>query len=190
MGEIKKGREIEKSAPSNSYMWCACDKCGKERWVVLKKDQPISPFCKSCSLRFGFTNGKWTRPHGEKHHRWKGGRKYMKNGYIMITLQPDDFFLPMAGTDRRVLEHRLVMAKYLNRCLLPWEIIHHKNGIRNDNRIENLSLMKGRAAHSGFNILQRNNMKLEKRILQLEQRIILLEADNALLKSQEVRNEC
>jgi hypothetical protein len=80
---------------------------------------------------------------GEKHRDWKGGRIPDKNGYILVH-QPDH---PYANSGGYVREHRLVMEQRLGRYLDPKEIVHHLNGDRADNRIENLELFASNGEH-------------------------------------------
>lgn len=65
-------------------------------------------------------------------------------GYIRRNLRPDDPLFVMAGRDGSALEHRYVMARSLGRPLDPSETVHHINGDRADNRLENLQLRQGR----------------------------------------------
>jgi hypothetical protein len=82
---------------------------------------------------------------GPNHPRWRGGR-IEKNGYIHVWIEPNDpmeSMIPNSNKTRHVLEHRLVMARHLGRPLRDREQVHHKNGIKSDNRIENLQLVQG-----------------------------------------------
>ena len=69
--------------------------------------------------------------------RYGGHRKKRSDGYIAV-LCPDN---PHCTKDGYVMEHVLVMEEYIGRYLNPNEVVHHKNGIKDDNRIENLQLM-------------------------------------------------
>lgn len=80
---------------------------------------------------------------GERSPRWKGGRHVTKRGYVYV-LAPEH---PHRVRGCYVLEHRLVMEKMIGRYLLREEVVHHINGVRNDNRPENLKLFSENREH-------------------------------------------
>jgi len=160
LGEIRKGEEIDKT-PRSNYVFQSCADCGKERWVRLRNGEPVNIYCPDCCQR------------GERHHYWKGGRSKEGGGYISIWVHPNNFFYPMCDHQGRVLEHRLVIAKHLGRNLHSWEIIHHKNHIRDDNRIENLQLVSD-DRHKQLTLLETRIRKLETKVEEQSKQISLL----------------
>ena len=166
LGEIRRGKDLGYSS-GVKLIWHACIECGKERWVQVRLVKPLTlkaVLCLPCSKK------------GERSSLWKGGRPKQGQGYIEIKLSPDDFFYSMVMRNGYVLEHRLVVAKALGRNLHRWEIVHHKNHIRDDNRIENLQLVSD-DRHKQLTLL-------ETRIARLEKRVTLLEAENTLLRRE------
>ena len=107
-------------------------KAGKKTGVKLKV------LFKGRRLNTGRTHFKKGVPNnvGKNNPMWKGGYK-RKDGYIMIL----DHQHPRANKHGYILEHRLIMEKTLGRHLESTEAVHHINGIKDDNRPENLSVM-------------------------------------------------
>jgi len=85
--------------------------------------------------------GQTVRPLGRQ---WKGESFITESGYRMLSIAAGDPILdPMRYVNGHVLEHRAVMARALGRPLEDTETVHHINGIRTDNRVENLQLRRG-----------------------------------------------
>jgi len=84
-------------------------------------------------------------PHN--HTSWKGGRTIRRGGYIWLHLEPNDAFHAMANRQGYVMEHRIIMARHLNRTLEEGEVVHHINEDLTDNTIDNLLLYASNGEH-------------------------------------------
>lgn len=102
-----------------------CDACGNEYYTRMFQNN-VSKYCdRKC---------RGIADRGEGNPNWKGGRTMHVGGYVRLQVYG-------IGDKRgRIFEHTYIMEKHLGRPLLKNENVHHKNGNRADNRIENLEL--------------------------------------------------
>ena len=83
---------------------------------------------------------------GSKNYMWAGGIYKDIEGYVHLYM-PSHKYADKNGYAR---QHRVIMERHIGRFLKPDELVHHINGIRNDNRIENLILFPNTSAHRNF----------------------------------------
>jgi len=132
------------------YMTGTCKECGA---ICCK----ASTWCMKCTPKFNKITpegrrklsksklGKNNPNYGKRKSEvanWKGGRIY-RLGYILI--KTDNH--PNSNSTGYVQEHRLIMEKYIGRYLSKKEKVHHINGVKDDNRIENLQLFSNIGKH-------------------------------------------
>jgi len=98
-----------------------------------------------------------------KERRHKSKELFFKN---FINLRPqskfvsDDGYIICLFGSYKYPEHRWVMMKQLNRSLEKWEEVHHINGIRDDNRLENLELHPNSHSVKAIVYLRQENEEL------------------------------
>ncbi|MEN6325822.1 MAG: HNH endonuclease [Syntrophomonas sp.] len=78
-----------------------------------------------------------------RNPNWKGGRTIASNGYVLVKMPGH----PMADSRGYVYEHRLVAERKLGRPLLPGEIVHHKDGYKQNDSDENIEVEVNIAFH-------------------------------------------
>lgn len=112
---------------------CMCD-CGS--YTTVNTYSLTRGLTKSCGC---LQKEKLNQNSGKKSHRWKGGRQYT-NGYVRVYLGPRN----NGDRTKYILEHIKIMEEYLGRKLTNDETVHHKNGVKDDNHLDNLELWSSR----------------------------------------------
>ena len=153
-------------------IWEACPSCGKERWI---KRNTSGTLCSSCARR--------RQSLGSRNSHWNIYRRLVTKNVAYVYIAPDHPFFCMVRRASRVLEHRLVMAEHIGRSLKVGEVVHHIDGNRLNNNINNLMLLPSPAHHSSYTQLQQQVRKLEEELGQVRVRLVQLEVDNARLEA-------
>jgi len=116
---------------------------------------------RSEQIKIMIKRGTYKVPKGKNHSRWNGGITISKDGYRSIRID-----------GKYIREHRYVWEKHNGVLPKNW-IVHHINGDKLDNRIENLAAMS-RKQHSPKSIIEpfrRRVKELEKEIKKLKKRV-------------------
>lgn len=172
---VSRSRSQNKKPPSErpGMVEIACAVCGMNVWkprAWLKR--VITPTCSThCN---GVLRGRDWAQHGHKgragwneqskrsyrekmsgagNPAWKGGVTYFKThgNYALVKyVRCPPEFLPMARKDGYVMEHRLIVAEALGRCLARVEVVHHDDHTVSNNALSNLALFRNNREHKLF----------------------------------------
>lgn len=124
--------------PKKNQTASLCDTWGRNNRKLPNRNckncgvsfRPVNKKILCCSRKCGYdSRGKYQKNKRGGVYRYKN-----KRGYILMTYWDGDRKI-------NTREHRYIMEQHIGRKLEAWEDVHHKNGIRDDNRIENLEIL-------------------------------------------------
>ena len=120
----------------NKRKQCGCG-CGS--WINFSNKNGELFFKQGHGRKNKSFKGEKRNQLADKNNNWKGGKIIDGNGYVLIRQEGHPKALDRG---KYVREHVLIMENKIGRYLQEGEIVHHINGIKSDNRLENLILMK------------------------------------------------
>ena len=188
IGDITHGRDlgkIGKYISNRKFIYCICPDCSETRWLILRPKTAVGKSrCQRCCGKA--LNSARRLPHGrgEKSPHWKGGKRLHHQGYVEVWISEESPYYPMATHKRNgggtIFEHRLIVAQSLGRCLTRQEHVHHRNGIKSDNRYpQNLELISP-STHMLYDKMCAH-CKLRKEIRMLKATIAELKSQSTFL---------
>lgn len=145
----------QERASSKEYMNCTCPICGIGFHLKESaKKKTVNPCCSmNCAneIKRLVMTGKQNHQYGLRGHKnasWKSDERISSYGYKLIRSLDH----PFANSDGFVFEHRLVAEKYLLndansieingiKYLKPSYVVHHKDGCKTNNDVDNLEVM-------------------------------------------------
>jgi len=117
-----------------------CDSCGKKEithmstiWGGRKRRGNNKDYCKKCSYKYR----KLEHPKMEKSASWNGGRYLNENGYYRVYM----------GNGKYKYEHKMILSEHLNIDISVEEKVHHIDGNKINNNLDNLYLCVDKKEH-------------------------------------------
>lgn len=166
-----RGCDVRVQARAINKLWC--DNCARERrrtyhsqYDKYTRRKP----CPECGSTIGLraslcrpceNKTRVTRYLGEKNPNWQGGRIVDNQGYAHVRVKP-------SGPNPYRREHHVVWEETHGKPLPKRWVVHHLNGVRDDNRPENLLGISRRDHHIQHEAYRVRIRKLEADLMNLK----------------------
>lgn len=139
---LKSGKSFKRKRNRKTYK-LKCDNCDRlfertsESFSPKRANNNYEHFCGECGNPFGLATKSYNKKNTDKYGHLVGTKIIDSLGYTSIYVGNNYTYNTYGG---RVREHLYVMQEHINRQLLKGEVVHHIDGDKSNNSIENLDL--------------------------------------------------